>query len=294
MKATREGLTRLLSSVDLAAGRPGDLRVLDLDVTELGATGPIAAAVAVDDTASVGAGPSGIDLKRHRACRPVELDEPVAAAHRRSAPGVGGAAPRWRPRPCTRSGSGSVTGAASGRLAAVVADRDRPGRCRGWPGARAAAGVDDRVGDQLGEAELGGGRDVVGRPRPGEELAQEPPGGRRPPAGRPRARSGRSGCRRRSASGSSACRSRPPTRIRRTASAARRAGGLEQPALARRSATPPRGRRSGRRSASRCPAAGPRPRPAPRRGWPATKLVVARVRASRGRPCTGSPVRTTG
>ena len=58
VKATREGLTRQLSSVDLAAP-PGDLRVLDLDVTELGATGPIAAAVAVD-------GPARIELHRAR------------------------------------------------------------------------------------------------------------------------------------------------------------------------------------------------------------------------------------
>ena len=52
VKATREGLSRQLSSVDLAA-LPGQLRVLDLDVTELGATGPIAAAVAVDGAARV-------------------------------------------------------------------------------------------------------------------------------------------------------------------------------------------------------------------------------------------------
>ncbi len=56
MKATREGLSRPLSSVDLAAP-PGQLRVLDLDVTELGATGPIAAAVAVD-------GPARVELHR--------------------------------------------------------------------------------------------------------------------------------------------------------------------------------------------------------------------------------------
>ena len=52
VKATREGLSRPLSSVDLAAP-PGQLRVLDLDLTELGATGPIAAAVAVDAQAEV-------------------------------------------------------------------------------------------------------------------------------------------------------------------------------------------------------------------------------------------------
>ena len=56
VKATREGLSRPLSSVDLAAP-PAQLRVLDLDLTELGATGPIAAAVAVD-------GPSGVELLR--------------------------------------------------------------------------------------------------------------------------------------------------------------------------------------------------------------------------------------
>ena len=37
-----------------------------------------------------------------------------------------------------------------------------------------AAGVDDRVGDQLGEAELGGRGHVVGDVGPLEELAQEP------------------------------------------------------------------------------------------------------------------------
>ncbi len=52
VKATREGLSRPLSSVDLAAP-PGQLRVLDLDLTELGATAPIAAAVAVDGPARV-------------------------------------------------------------------------------------------------------------------------------------------------------------------------------------------------------------------------------------------------
>ena len=58
VKATREGLSRPLSSVDLVAP-PGQLRVVDLDVTELGATGPIAAAVAVD-------GPAGVELTRAR------------------------------------------------------------------------------------------------------------------------------------------------------------------------------------------------------------------------------------
>jgi 4'-phosphopantetheinyl transferase len=58
VKATREGLTRQLSSVDLTTP-PGDLRVLDLDVIELGAAGPIAAAVAVD-------GPARIELDRAR------------------------------------------------------------------------------------------------------------------------------------------------------------------------------------------------------------------------------------
>ena len=52
VKATREGLSRKLSSVHLAAP-PGRLRVLDLDLTGLGATGPIAAAVAVDAAARV-------------------------------------------------------------------------------------------------------------------------------------------------------------------------------------------------------------------------------------------------
>ena len=58
MKATREGLSRKFSSVDLAAP-PGQLHVVDLDVTELGATGPIAAAVAVD-------GPARVELLRAR------------------------------------------------------------------------------------------------------------------------------------------------------------------------------------------------------------------------------------
>jgi 4'-phosphopantetheinyl transferase len=56
VKATREGLSRPLSSVDLAAP-PGQLQVVDLDVTELGATGPIAAALAVD-------GPARVELRR--------------------------------------------------------------------------------------------------------------------------------------------------------------------------------------------------------------------------------------
>ncbi len=58
VKATREGLSRPMSSVGLAAP-PAELRVVDLDVTELGATGPIAAAVAVD-------GPAGVELRRAR------------------------------------------------------------------------------------------------------------------------------------------------------------------------------------------------------------------------------------
>ena len=52
VKATREGLSRPLSSVDLAA-LPGQLRAIDLDVTQLGATGPVAAAVAVAGAARV-------------------------------------------------------------------------------------------------------------------------------------------------------------------------------------------------------------------------------------------------
>ncbi len=56
VKATREGLSRPLSSVDLAAP-PAQLRVIDLDVSELGASGPIAAAVAVDR-------PAGVELLR--------------------------------------------------------------------------------------------------------------------------------------------------------------------------------------------------------------------------------------
>jgi 4'-phosphopantetheinyl transferase len=52
VKATREGLSRPLSSVDLAAP-PAQLRVVDLDVSELGATGPIAAALAFDCPARV-------------------------------------------------------------------------------------------------------------------------------------------------------------------------------------------------------------------------------------------------
>ena len=58
VKATREGLSRPLSTVDLATP-PGQLRVLDLDLTELGATGLIAAAVAVD-------GPAEVDLRPAR------------------------------------------------------------------------------------------------------------------------------------------------------------------------------------------------------------------------------------
>ncbi len=56
VKATREGLSRSLSSVDLAAP-PAQLRVIDLDLAELAATGPIAAALAVD-------GPTAIELRR--------------------------------------------------------------------------------------------------------------------------------------------------------------------------------------------------------------------------------------
>ncbi len=52
VKATREGLSRPLSSVDLAA-LPGQLRAIDLDVTRLGAAGPVAAAVAVAGAARV-------------------------------------------------------------------------------------------------------------------------------------------------------------------------------------------------------------------------------------------------
>ena len=52
VKATREGLSRKLATVDLAA-LPGGLHVLDLDVAGLGATGPVAAAVAVDRPARV-------------------------------------------------------------------------------------------------------------------------------------------------------------------------------------------------------------------------------------------------
>src|SRR6186997_526912 len=63
-------------------------------------------------------------------------------------------------------------------LAAAVAHRDGEGGLEGGPELGAAAGVDDRVGDQLGEAELGGGGDVVGDLGALEELAQEPTGGR--------------------------------------------------------------------------------------------------------------------
>ena len=58
VKATREGLSRRLSSVDLAAP-PGQLRVLDLDVAELAAPGATAAAVAVD-------GPAHVEVRRAR------------------------------------------------------------------------------------------------------------------------------------------------------------------------------------------------------------------------------------
>jgi 4'-phosphopantetheinyl transferase len=59
VKATREGLSRRLSTVELAAP-PGQLRVLDLDVAGLAtAPGAVAAAVAVD-------GPARVELRRAR------------------------------------------------------------------------------------------------------------------------------------------------------------------------------------------------------------------------------------
>jgi len=60
VKATRDGLSRPMSSVDLAAP-PGRLRVVDLDVGALGATGPVAAAVAVDAE-----GPARVELEQAR------------------------------------------------------------------------------------------------------------------------------------------------------------------------------------------------------------------------------------
>jgi 4'-phosphopantetheinyl transferase len=58
VKATREGLSRPMSSVDLAS-LPDGLRVVDLDVSALGEAGPPAAAVAVD-------GPAAVELERGR------------------------------------------------------------------------------------------------------------------------------------------------------------------------------------------------------------------------------------
>ncbi len=94
----------------------------------------------------------------------------------------------------------------------------------------AGAGVDDGVGDQLGEAELGGGADVLGDAGLGEEVAQEPAGGarcggvvvERDPGGQ----RGLVGLHRLVLGVAAAADADPPHRFRRTAR-----GRVEQPSL---------------------------------------------------------------
>ena len=215
---------------------------------------------------------------------------------RRRAPSPSG---RPAPRPAGGRGRGRAAGPGRGRerRRGPAPPRSRTETVRRGverrPELGAAAGVHDRVGHQLGEAELGGRGQLVGDVGPGQELAQEPTGD----AGgarvvlehEPRGQGvvvGRCGLV--VVDRLAGRRPGPGVRRRRHGARSPRAAG----AGARRRPTPRRGRRPARRSASRCRAAVPRPGPA-RRGAACRRTRRTAASSASRAPSTDSPVRTT-